>query len=80
MAYTRLGFLPIVPTADLANDTSEINTRGTGRKGDGSAGKHAGMMVLRDNGSADYDFAIATGSAPTDKWIVFQNTTDVTPS
>jgi hypothetical protein len=80
MSYTRIGFLPVVPAADLANDTAEINLNNPGRRGDGGGSKRAGMIVLRDNGSADYDLAIATGRLPTDKWIVIANTTDVTPS
>lgn len=78
--YTMMGNLTVVPAADIANDTAEINVRGDGRVGSGSGCKHAGMMVLRDNGGADYDLVIATGAGATDKWLLFEAGTAVTPS
>lgn len=78
--YTMMGNLTIVPAADIADATAEINVVGDGRLGSGSGCKHAGMMVLRDNGSADYDIMIATGPAATDKWLLFDAGTAVTPS
>lgn len=81
MAYPLEGNLPVVPAADLANDTAEVNVRGDARKGGtGGVGKRAGMTVYVDNGGDDYHLAIATGDAPTDKWRVFANGTDVTPA
>lgn len=78
--YSKMGVLTIVPAADLASPTSAINKRTPARVGDGSAGKQAGMIVLVDNGGGDYDIAIATGSAPTDPWLVYGRESTVTPA
>jgi len=78
--YSKMGVLTIVPAADLASATSAINKRTAARVGDGSAGKQAGMIVLRDNGSSDYDIAIATGANPTSPWLIYGREATVTPS
>lgn len=78
--YSLFGSLTIIPAADIANDTSPANIVSAGRLGDSGIGKRAGFMALRDNGAADYDLVIATGSSPTSKWLLFEAGTPVTPS
>lgn len=81
MAYTKIGFLTVVPAADFASATSDINALApTQFSEDGPVGKHAGMQVLRDNGAADYDLMIALGPNPTSKWMLLEAGTQVTPS
>lgn len=78
--YTLMGSLTIIPAADIADDASAANVKSAGRLGDAGIGKRAGLMALRDNGGGDYDIVIAAGSAPTDKWLLFEAGTAVTPS
>lgn len=79
-ALTKLGYLTIVAAADLASATAVINSTSDARVGSDGVGKRAGMMVLQDNGSLDYNLAIALGSAPTDGWLIFGRESTVTPS
>lgn len=78
--YTLLGSLTVIPAADIAADDSAANVRSAGRLGDQGVGKRAGYMALRYNGANDYDLVIATGPGPTDKWILFESGTIITPS
>lgn len=79
-ALTKMGSLTVVAAADLADVDHEINVVSDARVGSDGVGKHAGMMVLRDNGSSDYDLAIATGSAAASPWLVYGRESTVTPS
>lgn len=78
--YTKLGELTVIPAADLAAVGSAANKRTSGRVGDGSIGKHAGLRAFRDNGSGDLDLCVATGSDPTAPWLVYGRETTVTPA
>lgn len=78
--YTQLGHYTVVPAADIADATAPVNVKSAGRLGDAGIGKHAGMRVLRLNGTDDYDVMIALGPLPTDKWILFEMGIAVTPS
>ncbi len=79
-ALTKLGDLTVVEATDLANDTHQINIRGDARVGSTGVGKRAGMLVLVKQGTDDYDIALALGDSATDKWIIFERGTTVTPS
>jgi hypothetical protein len=79
-ALTKLGYLTVVAAADLADVDAQINLRGDARVGSDGVGKRAGMMVLQDNGSSDYNLAIALGDAPTDGWLIYGRESTVTPS
>ena len=79
-ALTKIGNWTVVAAADLADKTHPINSVSDARVGSEGVGKRAGYMVLRDNGSADYDLVIALGSDPTSKWVLFEAGTQVTPS
>lgn len=77
-----LGDLMIVAAADLADKDASINVKGPARVGDGTEGlgKRAGMFVLQDNGSSDYNLAVSLGSAATDGWLIFGRESTVTPA
>lgn len=77
---TLLGALSVFAAADVADVASVANLKSAGRLGDAGAGKRAGLLALRYNGANDYDLIIATGSAPDDKWILFEAGTIITPS
>lgn len=79
-ALVKLGDLTVVTAADLAEDTAQINIRGDARVGSTGVGKRAGMLVLVKQGTDDYDLAIALGDGATDKWILFERGSTVTPS
>lgn len=70
----------MVPAADFASATSPVNAVSAGRLGDAGVGKRAGMMVLRYNGTDDYDLMISMGNLATSKWVLFESGTNVTPS
>lgn len=78
--YTQLGGLTVIPAADIAADDSAANIRSPGRLGDAGISKRGGLVALRYNGPDDYDLVIATGPNPTDKWLLFEAGTPVTPS
>jgi len=75
-----MGFLTVVLAADLASAAHTINVAGSGRVGDTGVGKRKGAMCLRDNGSSDYDLAVAIGDGATSPWIIFGRESTVTPS
>ena len=79
-AITKLGYLSIVAAADLADATSAINSTSDARVGSDGVGKRAGMMVLQDNGTLDYNLAISLGSTPTSGWLIYGRESTVTPS
>jgi hypothetical protein len=58
--YTIVAGLPVVPSADVADATSDLN--GSYPNG---IGKRNGMFFLRDTGTA-YELFMADGPAPTD--------------
>lgn len=78
--YPQLGAFSIIPAADLADADSAANVKSAGRVGDESIGKKGGTLVIRDNGTSDYDLALSLGSGPTDAWIIFGRESTVTPS
>jgi len=77
---TLMGHLSVFDAADVADIASVANLKSAGRLGDSGAGKRAGQMILRKNGTDDYDLMIATGALPESKWLLFEMGTIVTPS
>lgn len=79
-AYAKMGFLSIIPAADLISLTSNANAAGPARVGDLGAGKRAGMLAIRDSGTGDrYSLVFATGPAPADVWLAADGATKYTP-
>lgn len=71
-AYTKMGFLSIIPAADLISLTSNANAAGPARVGDLGAGKHAGQLAIRAGTvgtPTTYSLVIATGDAPNAVWM-----------
>lgn len=79
MAVAKLGSNTTVAAADLASATHAVNALQSGRLGDGSLGKHAGMRVIVRTGNVCTEY-IALGSNPTDPWAPINGSTVVTPS
>lgn len=79
-ALTKLGDMTIVAAADLANVAHTINVSGDARVGSTGVGKRAGMIVLQDNGTLDYNIAISLGALPTSGWLIFGRESTVTPA
>lgn len=78
--YPKLGFLSVIPAADLISSTSQANASGTARLGDAGIGKRAGLLAIRDSGTGDrYSMVMATGPAPADVWLVVDGATKYTP-
>lgn len=80
VAYPKLGFLSVIPAADLISLSSNANVSGTNRVGDTGIGKRAGLLAVRDSGTGDrYSIVFATGSAPADPWLVVDGATKYVP-
>ena len=78
---TKIGDFTVIAAADVADVAHPINTVASSQYNDqAGVGKVPGRMYLRDNGAGDYDIVIATGSQPTDPWLLFEAGTAVTPS
>lgn len=71
-AYTKLGFLSVIPAADLISLTSNANAAGPARVGDLGFGKRAGQLAIRAGTvgtPTTYSLVIASGDAPNAVWI-----------
>lgn len=79
MAVAKLGSNTTVAAADLASAAHAVNAMQSGRLGDGSLGKHAGMRVIVRNGNLCTEY-IATGPNPTDPWAPLSGAAVVTPA
>lgn len=74
MAYTKLGNLSVIPSADLTSAASNANkARGTAVNAqDGAIGKTEGMEAWRAGTVGTfttYSKVVASGPNPTDVWI-----------
>ena len=79
MAVAKLGSNTTVAAADLASAAHAVNAMQSGRLGDGSLGKHAGMRVIVRNGNLCTEY-IALGDNPTSPWAPLNGAAVVTPA